>query len=53
MFDNVAFAARTGTPPVVTGEEHKRGVEVICAIYKSARTGKPVQLPLKTFKPKA
>ena len=51
--DNVAFAARTGTPPIVTGEEHKRGVEVICAIYKSAQTGKPVQLPLKRFRPRA
>jgi len=50
--DNVAHAARTGTPPVVTGEEHKKAVEVICAIYKSAQTGKPVALPLKRFKPK-
>ena len=50
--DNVAYAARTGTPPVVTGEEHRKGVEVICAIYKSAQTGKPVTLPLKRFTPK-
>ena len=53
MFDNVAVAARTGAPPGVTGEEHERGVEVICAIYQSARTGKPVRLPLARFKPRA
>jgi predicted dehydrogenase len=50
--DDVARAARTGTPPLVTGEEHKKAVEVICAIYKSAQTGKPVALPLKRFKPR-
>jgi predicted dehydrogenase len=50
--DNVAYAARTGTAPIVTGEEHRKAVEVICAIYKSAQTGKPVALPLKSFKPR-
>jgi len=49
--DNIARAAREGAPPLVTGEEHKRAVEVICAIYKSAHTGKPVTLPLKRFVP--
>ncbi len=49
--DDVARAAREGKEPCVSGREAKRAVEVICAIYKSARTGKPVTLPLKTFKP--
>jgi len=49
--DDVARAARTRSAPVVTGEEHKKAVEVICAIYKSAQTGKPVTLPLKRFAP--
>lgn len=49
--DDVARAARLGKAPLVTGEEHRRAVEVICAIYKSARTGKPVRLPLKRFDP--
>jgi len=51
--DNFARAIREGQPPLVTGEEHKKAVEVICAIYQSARTGKTVTLPLKRFKPKA
>ena len=50
--DDIARAARTGTPPVVTAREHRKAVEVICGIYKSAQTGKPVTLPLKRFKPK-
>jgi len=49
--DDVARAARTGQAPLVSGEEHKKAVEVICAIYKSTRTGRPVRLPLARFKP--
>ena len=51
--DNFARAVREGQSPLVTGEEHKKSVEVICAIYQSAQTGKTVTLPLKRFKPKA
>jgi len=47
--DDIARAARTGGRPVVTGREARKAVEVICAIYKSARTGKEVTLPLKEF----
>jgi predicted dehydrogenase len=50
--DNFARAVREGKSPLVTGEEHKKAVEIICAIYQSARTGKPVKLPLKRFAPK-
>jgi predicted dehydrogenase len=50
--DNFARAVREGKSPLVTGEEHKKAVEVICAIYQSAQTGKPVKLPLKRFAPK-
>jgi predicted dehydrogenase len=49
--DDIARAAREGRPPLVSAEEHKRAVEVICAIYKSARTGRPVKLPLRRFEP--
>jgi len=50
-FDDIARAAREGTAPCVSGIEAKKSVEVICAIYQSARTGKPVTLPLKKFHP--
>lgn len=34
--------------PMITGEEARNAVEVILAIYESARTGLPVKLPLKS-----
>jgi predicted dehydrogenase len=49
--DDIARAAREGGQPCVTGEEAKRAVEIICAIYESARSGKEVELPLKEFSP--
>jgi predicted dehydrogenase len=49
--DDIAAAAREGRPPVVSAAEHKKAVEVICAIYKSARSGKRIRLPLKRFEP--
>lgn len=39
-------AIDTGTEPAVDGREGRKSVEIIRAIYLSARTGKPVQLPL-------
>jgi len=50
--DDAARAAREGRDPIVSVEEHRKAVEVISAIYKSAQTGKTVPLPLKRFKPK-
>ena len=32
--------------PLVTGEEGRKSVEIICAIYRSAAEGRPVELPL-------
>lgn len=40
-------AIETGRRPHVDGEEGRKSVEIILAIYKSAWTGKPVELPLK------
>jgi predicted dehydrogenase len=34
-------------PPYVDGEAGKRALELVLAIYKSAKTGKPVKLPLE------
>jgi len=50
--DEIARAAREGRQPITSADEHRKAVEIICAIYKSAQTGKRVALPLKSFKPK-
>lgn len=39
-------AIETGTAPAVDGEEGRKAVELILAIYKSSWTGKIVKLPL-------
>ena len=41
-------AIRTGGKSLVDGEEGRKSVEIILAIYKSAWTGRRVQLPLKS-----
>ena len=41
-------AIRTGRQPLVDGEEGRKSVEIILAIYKSAWTGRRVALPLKS-----
>jgi predicted dehydrogenase len=33
-------------PPAIPGEEGKKAVELILAIYESSKTNKPVKLPL-------
>lgn len=38
-------AIREDRDPMVTGEDGRAAVEVILAVYESARTGRPVQLP--------
>jgi predicted dehydrogenase len=38
-------AVRSGRPPLVDGREGRRAVEVILAIYRSAATGRTVDLP--------
>jgi predicted dehydrogenase len=50
--EHIAQSAREGKQPLTGPREHRRAVEVICAIYKSAQTGKTVTLPLGRFKPK-
>ena len=39
-------AIQTGKPPKITGDEGRKAVEIILAIYQSAWTGKRVSLPL-------
>ncbi len=40
-------AIDTGTAPLVDGREGRRSVEIIRAIYRSAQTGRAVELPLR------
>jgi len=35
--------------PYITGEDGKKAVEIVLAIYKSRKTGLPVEFPLKDF----
>jgi predicted dehydrogenase len=35
-----------GRPPMVTGEEGRKTVEIVTAIYRSQRDGRPVRFPL-------
>jgi len=44
---DLADAVLKDREPMVPGEEARKAVELILAIYKSARTGKPATLPLK------
>lgn len=39
-------AVQTGRPPAVPGEDARRAVEIVLAVYASARGGSPVALPL-------
>ena len=36
-----------GGEPEIDGPESRKAVELILAIYQSARTGQPVELPLQ------
>lgn len=40
-------AIDTGRQPLVTGEEGRKSVEIILAIYQASKSGKTVALPLK------
>ncbi|TWT92302.1 Gfo/Idh/MocA family protein [Neorhodopirellula pilleata] len=44
VFNDFLEAIEKGHEPLVNGPEGKRSVELICAIYESARTGKTVDL---------
>jgi UDP-N-acetyl-2-amino-2-deoxyglucuronate dehydrogenase len=47
QFADLLEAVKKNRQPSVDGHEGRRSVEIILAIYKSAETGKTVQLPLK------
>ena len=46
FYDDFAAAVRNGTTPPVTGEDGRKALEAVLAIYQSAELGRPVSLPL-------
>lgn len=46
QFADVVEAIRQGRKPLVDGQEGRRSVEVIMAVYQSAETGSVIRLPL-------
>lgn len=46
LYADVIDAIKSHRQPYITGEDGKRALELVLAIYKSAATGKPVILPL-------
>ncbi|GGJ03510.1 oxidoreductase [Alicyclobacillus cellulosilyticus] len=47
QFQDMVDAIREGRDPLVDGEEGRKPLEIILAIYESARMGRPVRLPLR------
>lgn len=47
QFEDFCRALERGGSPLVDGREARKSVEIILAIYKSAKTGKKINLPLK------
>jgi len=47
QFQDVLNAIRKGVKPLIDGQEGRRAVEIILAIYKSAETGGSIRLPLE------
>ena len=47
LYADMIDAIRTGRAPYVSGEDGKRALELVLAIYKSAAEGQPIKLPLE------
>lgn len=50
LYRDVIEAIKTGRPAAVDGEAGLRALELVLAIYESARLGQPVKLPLQDAK---
>ena len=48
LFKDFLAALKKKRSPLVGGEEGRRSVEIILALYKAAETGKSIKLPLKS-----
>jgi UDP-N-acetyl-2-amino-2-deoxyglucuronate dehydrogenase len=49
LYDNLVRAIRAGEQPLADGTSGREAVELVLAIYESARTNRPVTLPLRDF----
>jgi len=45
LYANYLEAVETGKEPLVTGEAGRKAIDIVLAIYKSMKDGKPVDLP--------
>jgi UDP-N-acetyl-2-amino-2-deoxyglucuronate dehydrogenase len=48
QIEELIAALREHRPPLVDGNEGRKAVEIISAIYRAAETGQMVSLPLPT-----
>jgi predicted dehydrogenase len=46
VVDDMIQALTKGKTPEVPGEEGRKSIEIVIAVYRSAQSGRPVQLPL-------
>ena len=51
QLEDVLTAVETGRSPAITGEDGRRTIELITAIYKAGSTREPAELPLKPDDP--
>lgn len=51
QLENILTALETGAPVAITGEDGRRTIELITAVYKAGSTGAAVELPLKKDDP--
>ena len=51
QLENVISALETGGAPAITGEDGRRTIEIITAIYKAGASRAPVELPLNKDDP--
>ena len=47
QIEEMVKVVREGKEPTINGPEGRKAVELVLAIYESAKTGKTVELPLK------
>lgn len=47
QIEDLMHAIETDSTPLIDGYEGRKSVEIICAIYESARLGKMIKLPMK------
>ncbi len=47
QFEDFINAINNGTEPLIDGEQGRKSIEIILAIYQSSWTGKQVNLPLE------